>query len=796
MAQPALARSASHAGHGGGLVALIRRTTGGTPHILAKNWTDLGFGYGFAFAQDNICTMANDYVTVEAQRSRYFGPDATNLQRATSVEVTNLDSDLFFQQIIDSGVIARLTRGLDLRVLQIEEGYVQGYNHYLASVGGAKGISDPTCRGQAWVKPITLADSFLRFYQLMLTNSEGALIQGIAEAAPPATPPSTTRNTPQARSMTLPGQAAAIRDLAARWGKTFTTSGSNAVAIGSAGTRNHRGLLLGNPHFPWIGPERMYQAQLTIPGQINVTGASLYGVPLVLIGHNTNVAWSHTVSTAVRFTPYQLAIVPSHPTEYLENGRPVAMTSRPVTVTVREPAGKLGLVTRMLYSTRYGPVFNNLLGVSVPWTTSSAFTVRDANAPNLSRALNTWFGFDEASNADQVLAILKRFQGIPWVNTIASDRNGTALYADIGSVPGVSNALAAKCDTPFGAQTFANLGLPILDGSRTACDWQTGLHAAAPGLLGPGQEPFLRRSDFVTNSNDSFWLSNPHQPLTGFNRIIGDEGTARSLRTRIGLIEVQTRINGTDGLGPKGFTLAALRNLDLNDLDYAAVLTKNALVQLCQTLKAHGGVAPTSTGTTVPIGNACTVLAHWNNHWDPGQSGAVLFGLFWNEAGAGAPFSHPFRLANPVGTPFGLNTASKLVRTSLGDAIGTLDAAQLPLNIPLGAAQFVTYRGQHIPIPGGPGVDGVYNAISVDSEAGDSLTAPDDGSSFIQVVTWNNSSCPVGATILTYSESSNPDSPHFADQTKLFSRKQLLTDRFCQAQIMADPHLVVTMVKS
>ncbi len=89
--------------------------------------------------------------------------------------------------------------------------------------------------------------------------------------------------------------------------------GSNAVAIGSAGTRDHRGLLLGNPHFPWIGPERFYQAQLTIPGKINVTGASLYGVPLILIGHNASVAWSHTVSTAFRFTPFQLTLVQGPP---------------------------------------------------------------------------------------------------------------------------------------------------------------------------------------------------------------------------------------------------------------------------------------------------------------------------------------------------------------------------------------------------------------------------------------------------------------------------------------------------
>ena len=108
----------------------------------------------------------------------------------------------------------------------------------------------------------------------------------------------------------------------------------------------------------------------------------------------------------------------------------------------------------------------------------------------------------------------------------------------------------------------------------------------------------------------------------------------------------------------------------------------------------------------------------------------------------------------------------------------------------------MSYRGSHITIPGGPGdPDGIYNAIYVGNEPDDSLTAPDDGSSFIQVVTWGaHSSCPVGSTILTYSESSNPASPHFADQTKLFSRKQFVPDEFCEQQIAADPHLQVTTV--
>jgi acyl-homoserine-lactone acylase len=574
--------------------------------------------------------------------------------------------------------------------------------------------------------------------------------------------------------------------------------GSNAVAIGSAGTRDHRGLLLGNPHFPWIGTERFYQAQLTIPGKINVTGASLYGVPLVLIGHNANVAWSHTVSTAFRFTPFQLTLVKGHPTEYRQNGKAVAMTPRKVTVLAKQANGKLTKVRHTLWWTRYGPVFNNLEGIPLAWTKTTAFALGDANANDLARAVNTWFGFDRASSTQQMLSILKKYQGIPWVNTIATDRAGLALYADIGDIPNVSNAQAKRCDTPIGAFTFAQVGLPILNGAKTSCAWASDPGAAVPGIFGPQHEPYLLRHDYVTNSNDSYWLANPHHPLNGFARIIGTEGTARTLRTRIGLIQVQARIDGTDGQGPPGFTLAAMRRLDLSDDSYAAQLTLPGLVKLCDKFQAAGGSAPTSGGGKVKLGDACSTLAHWNGKADTAQRGAVLFAGFWNfaQAATPSPFSHPFQLSHPVTTPYGLNTANSTVRTALGDAIKQLNKAHIPIDTTLGAVQYVTYHGSHITIPGGPGdPDGIFNAIYENTEPGDSLTSPDTGSSFIQVVTWQpGSSCPVGSTILTYSESSNPASPHFADQTRLFSKKQFLPDRFCPKQIAADPYLRVVTV--
>ena len=45
--------------------------------------------------------------------------------------------------------------------------------------------------------------------------------------------------------------------------------------------------------------------------------------------------------------------------------------------------------------------------------------------------------------------------------------------------------------------------------------------------------PWLIRRDYLTNSNDSYWLSSPEQPLEGFFRIIGDEGTERRMRAML-----------------------------------------------------------------------------------------------------------------------------------------------------------------------------------------------------------------------------------------------------------------------
>src|SRR2546429_188538 len=347
------------------------------------------------------------------------------------------------------------------------------------------------------------------------------------------------------------------------------------------------------------------------------------------------------------------------------------MTRRTVTVQARQEDGSLQPMTRTLYSARFGPIFDELEGIPLPWTPATAFALGDANATNF-RVFNHFLETDRAQSTEQELQILEKYEGIPWVNTIVSDRGGHALYADIGTIPNVSNAKAKECDTAVGEGTFALVGLPVLDGSRSACNWDNDPDAAIPGIFGPSHLPHLLRADYVTNSNNSFWLSNPHEPLTGFARIIGDENTERSLRTRIGLVMTQEQVD------KGGFTLQDMQNEVFGDRQYGGELARDEAVNMCRSFPAHG---------------------------------------------------------------------------------------------------------QRIPTHGGPGdPDGDFNALGVPF-TGWGFAENEFGSSYVQVVTWGQKACPQAATILTYSLSSNPDSPFAGDQTELFSKKQWQTERFCSRDV-------------
>ena len=273
----------------------IRRTAFGVPHIRAQDERGLGFGIGYAYAQDNLCLLANEIVTVNGQRSRYFGPEQFTVEQRE-----NRVSDVFFTWLNTPQAVEAFWQAQPVQVRDLVEGYAAGYNRYL---GERRQQSLPQqCQGE-WVREITPQDLVKLTRRLLVEGGVGQFAEALAGATPPQATAAIAHDV----------QAYQLAD--ARQQRFALDRGSNAVAVGSERSFNGRGMLLANPHFPWVGGMRFYQMHLTIPGKLDVMGAALPGLPMINIGFNQHLAWTHTVDSSKHFTLYRLQLDPKDSTQ-------------------------------------------------------------------------------------------------------------------------------------------------------------------------------------------------------------------------------------------------------------------------------------------------------------------------------------------------------------------------------------------------------------------------------------------------------------------------------------------------
>jgi len=144
-----------------GYQAEIRRTAMGVPHIKAGDWAGAGYGYGYAQAQDNLCTMADGFLTYRGERSEFFGAQAKPPASSTTGKPANIDSDFFHRHVITDEVIDAMDRAQPAAIRGMVEGFAAGYNRYVRDLkSGAvdKGNAHAACRNEAWVRPVSATD--------------------------------------------------------------------------------------------------------------------------------------------------------------------------------------------------------------------------------------------------------------------------------------------------------------------------------------------------------------------------------------------------------------------------------------------------------------------------------------------------------------------------------------------------------------------------------------------------------------------------------------------------------------
>jgi len=756
--------------------AEIRRTSYGIPHITARDYGSLGFGEGYAFAQDHLCSLADQVVKVRGERAKYFGPGDRN---------RNVMNDISMRALGIYDQARAMYRAMGKERRDIVDGYVAGYNTYLREVSKA-GVPG-WCKGADWVFEITPEDVIAYGQSIVITSTNFA--DAIASAKPP-------------KSEVASASGSEIPDF---------LQASNGWGIGSERSESGRGMLLANPHYPWVGANRFWEKHLTVPGELNVYGVGLLGAPGVAIGFNSAVAWTHTVSAGKRYVLYSLNLVPGSPTKYYYDGKEREMTSRVVTIDVKDADGSMKKLEQRVFFSHYGPIVS-LAGLE--WSAKSAVTLRDANADN------TNFGeqhtaMARAKNLDEFKAAHAKFNSMPWINTISTSAEGRAWYADTSATPYLSREAIEgwlkRTEADMPTRVAWQRGVVLLDGSNSLYEFKSDSSTRA-GVIPYSMMPQIERRDFVFNSNDSYWLANPHQLLTGFSPLQGGEATPRSLRTRMNSV----LLDDTTPEGPSGrngkFSLDELTAAVFSNRSMPAELLRTQVVDRC---KATGSVVV--DGQSIDLKPACAVLEKWDGRYDLASSGAVLWREFITQydgsslSRAGALFKNDFLATDPVGSPNTLAAgggAGDQGMINLGKAVRFLNSEHIALDTALGKLQYSDKKsGVKIPIHGGEGTyEGIANFVNFapntttlepfanpEKLKGSRLMTKEGylvnrGSSFVMALEYTDSG-PRAMAILTYSESGDPTSPHYYDQTELYSMKKWRKVLFSEKDIASDPNL-------
>lgn len=738
----------------------------GIPHVVADDWGSGGYGVGYTYGKENFCTLMREYVRANGESARYLGDEG------------NLNDDLVYKLYNDDETIDRIFGTLSDDLQAAMEGYAAGVNRYLSETGVdnlAEG--EEGCRGADWVREVDYRDVVRLAHKAILRGSSGPL----ADFSTAVTPP-------EGMAAVAPMAQSEQAELFAGLDKATVTAalgvpegweiGSNAYGIGADASQTESGILFGNPHFPWQGNLRFFMFHLTIADEYDVMGAALGGLPAPVIGFNENVAWSHTVSTGDRFTFFELSLNPDNPMQYEYDGEMREITSRSVTAI----DGSGAEVDYTFYFSHYGPIVDlgsvSPLLAGWPNAAGTLLTYRDANLENL-RGFDQWVQMGKAENMGEFTDALRSI-GIPWVNTIAADRDGNAFYGDISVVPNVSVAQYGSCIRGTLQALLTDFGFTTLEGSDSSCEW--GNDPDTPeGVFGYDSLPKLETREYGANANDSYWLSNPRQLLTGFSPVIGDENIEQSMRTRHTFSLAEARLAGGDNHGADPlFNIDNVRAISYQADNYVAQLMQSDLADVCDETADWAMYSANPAAMT----EACTILRNWDGAHRLDSVGGHIFWEFWQRArDIENLWSVPFDVTMPVTTPAVLNldpVVVDAVRVALGGGVDALLDAGIALDAPWGEVQFDEKNGERIGIHGGSSRM-MFSVITSDLIDGEGYSNITHGNSYIQAITWDETECPDAYAILTYSQSTDPASDHYADATRLYSEGGWIDMPFCDA---------------
>jgi penicillin G amidase len=401
----------------------IARDEHGIPHIIAASERDAAFGLGYVHAQDRLWQMEMNRRIAAGRVAEVLGSSA-------------LDADRFLRTLGIRRAAERIYSNLDAEHRALADAYAAGVNAYLVTRNGPLPPEFVLLRAPApepWSAIDSLGWSLMMAWDLAryshtmelrrLRLAQRFSLAEINDIFPPypgdAQPPTADyvelyrllglkqARTASAVPIALPEFGFAVGD---------DVGSNNWVAAGSR-TVSGKPLLANDPHLGLATPSLWYFAAVTAPG-LNAIGATLPGVPGVLLGRNDRVAWAFTNTGADQQDLYLERINPDDADSYATPDGWAKFEQRVEVIRVKgeEP------IRYTVRETRHGPVLSGLASIDREFTHSqfvlalrwSAFDAEDPTFVAV-RALN------KARSADEVERAFASFKIV----------TQTALFADV-----------------------------------------------------------------------------------------------------------------------------------------------------------------------------------------------------------------------------------------------------------------------------------------------------------------------------------------------------------------------------
>ena len=340
----------------------VARDEYGVPHILANNEDDLMFAAGYVQAQDRLWQMDLGRRIGEGRLSEVFD--------TATVRTDKLFRTLGFPQLAET-----LYENLHPESRKILEDYAAGVNAFIDSHKGRYPIEFDMLNyePEPWKPQHSLLLARLMAWELNFSWWEELTYAELQEKLSPEKFRELVPSWPDTIPTTIPspskkqafldrtaaeelhGFMAEAREYRDRFGVGPFSGASNAWVVSGAKSMSGKPLLANDPHLKMSAPARWYEMHLSAPGW-NVSGMSIPGIPLVVIGHNDSLAWGATNAMLDDADFYLDRIDSTHPGRYFYKAGSLPIRTRDEMILI----GTNDSIEVTVRSTHHGPVINEV----------------------------------------------------------------------------------------------------------------------------------------------------------------------------------------------------------------------------------------------------------------------------------------------------------------------------------------------------------------------------------------------------------------------------------------------------